>query len=141
VELSLFARSKSALTANPRKKDIVLTNDVYGEASTDLEAIADRIKTLPAEQIEKLEEKQNILSMALAAFNSRVAALPKTEQKAALTLLYSRIIDTVFDFHLSLETSAARQNIAEAETGDQKREALHEFHNVTERLAAIYRFE
>jgi hypothetical protein len=112
-----------------------------GKLCADAEAIAERIKAASDEEVEAAEERKAILRDVLNSFGMRLQDLPERERKATLSMLYKQMMDIIFDFHLSFETSATRANIASATTHTAKAEALHEFQLHVQDLAMIYGIE
>jgi hypothetical protein len=109
-----------------------------GNLCVDAEEIAERIRRLPSKDIDALEERKNILRNALNSFGARLQDLPQRERNAALSLFYKEVLGILFDFQLSIETSAAHQKITTAVTKEEKREALSKFRSITEDLAMLY---
>jgi vacuolar-type H+-ATPase subunit E/Vma4 len=112
--------------------------DQSGRFHADAEVIAERIKHLPEKDVEALNERKAILRDALNSFNERLQGLPERERNATLSLFYKEVTDTLFNFHLSIETSASREKIARAQTKGKKSEALREFQVTIADLTALY---
>jgi len=115
----------------------MLEND-NGHRFVGASAIADRIRRLPESEVEALGEREGILKDVLNSFNARLADLPERDRRAALSMLYKQVADTVFDFHLSLVASAAREKIAKAGSRGDKIDALREFQAMAEDLALLH---
>ena len=112
-----------------------------GSLRADAEAIAERIRESSDGEDgehEGVEERRAILRDVLYSFDLRLQNLPERERNAALSLLCKEIVDVVFDFHLSLETSVSRAMIAKAMTHAEKAKALHEFRLQVQDLAMLY---
>jgi len=109
-----------------------------GELCADAEVIGQRIKNASDDEIEALEERTGILRDGLNALDARLQDLPERERNAARSLMYKEIGDLVFDFHLSIETSASRAKITKATTSTEKITALHEFRTQVQDLALLY---
>jgi hypothetical protein len=101
-------------------------------------SIAGKIKRLSEDEAEALAEREGVLRDALNSFTARLGDLPERERRAALSLLYKEVAETVFDFHLSILAQCAREKIARAGTRDAKRDALREFRNTAEDLATLH---
>jgi hypothetical protein len=111
-----------------------------GSSWAETRAIAEKIRRLPENEIESLEERQGILRDALNSFEARLADLPEPERRAALSMLYREVADKVFDFHLSIIASVARAKIAHATTREAKLSTLREFRVIAEDLAMLHNF-
>ena len=112
-----------------------------GSLCADAEATAERIKRASDKEVEAVTERKEILCDVLNSLETRLQNLPERDRKAALSLLYKDIVEIVFDFHLSLETSASRKKIVNAKTHVEKVEALHAFQAQVQDLAMLYGIE
>jgi hypothetical protein len=109
-----------------------------GALRTDAEAIAEKIKNLPEEEVGALDERKLILCDVLNSFNARIGTLTEHEKSATMSLFYQKIAETVFAFHLSIEANASREKIACAKTYQGKVAALLEFKAIAHDLAMLY---
>ena len=109
-----------------------------GELCRDGERIAEQIVDASDAEIMALDERARVLRNSLESFKSMLARLPERERKAALSLLYYEIKNIIFDFHISLEDSAARKVFMAAETQEGKAAVVESYKTLLASLETTY---
>ena len=84
------------------------------------------------------DEQKAILADALASFDMRVAELPAAQRKVVLARLYRNVTDCLFDSHLEVLKSRARENVAKAPDATSKRDVFSAFQAELKDLAQLY---
>ncbi len=109
-----------------------------GRLRPDAETIAEFAATLPEHEIARLEEWQGTLKDAFNSFEARLEEIPERERKALLSLLYKDVVETIFDFRLSLEARTARREIQSATSIEEKLSAVRRFEAIMADVAMIH---
>jgi hypothetical protein len=99
-----------------------MSQETQEATRTIVAALCQQIKTLPQEQINALEHRATVLNKAFDRLNERLKNLPERQKKAALTLLYRKMIDNIFEFHLAIEHLQSREKLTSLLGGNLTRE-------------------
>src|SRR5690242_12766883 len=109
-----------------------------GKLRANAEEVFERIKGQASEEMAQLSARKAVLRTALAALESHLANTIQSQRDATLSLLYKKIADLVFEVHLSILTSAARERIQQASTREEKHRALQSFVKEADGLGFLY---
>ena len=110
-----------------------------GALRIDTEAVIEGIRETQAEEIEQLDARRKTVRDVLDNFNASLSQLSQWEREAVQSRLYKEIVDKVFDFHLSLFASRARERISKASTREAKLAAFQELQAEAQSLARLYK--
>ena len=112
-----------------------------GRVCIDTEALIEEAKDLPDSEIDAIDERRETLRDVLNSFEARISELSPRDRRAVLALLYKRITDTVFDFHLSVLAQGSREKIRKANGRKAKLQVVRDFDAMQQDLELLYGFK
>ena len=104
----------------------------------EVESLDRRIRSLPAEGVDQIQERMGIIQDGLNSLKERLKELPEHDRLAATSLLYEDVADVIFDFHLTVVKMLVKDRIRESSTKQEKAAALEQFRAATEDLKLLY---